>query len=104
MFWGRFSFQGVGPLYPVTGMMNAEKYSELVRQKVFREMERTFPAGGGIFQQDLASSHSAKKVKKNFEGKGIKVLDRPGNSPDVNPIENVWSIVKTRLLRKIAPP
>jgi len=45
MFWGCFSFQGVGPLYPVTGMMNAEKYNELVRQKVLREMERTFPAG-----------------------------------------------------------
>jgi len=61
MFWGYFSFLGVGPLYPVTGMMNAEKYSELVRQNVFREMERTFLAGGGIFQQDMAPCHSAKK-------------------------------------------
>ena len=51
MFWDCFSFQGVGPLYPVTGMMNAEKCSELVRQKVFREMELTFKAGGGISQE-----------------------------------------------------
>ena len=58
IFWGCFSFQGAGALYP--GMMNAEKYSELVRQKVLREMERMFPAGGGIFQQDLAPCHSAK--------------------------------------------
>ena len=61
IFCGCFSFQGAGPLYPVTGMMNAEKYSELVRQKVLREMERMFPAGGGIFQHDLAPCHSAKK-------------------------------------------
>ena len=27
-------------------------------------MERTFPNGGGIFQQDLAPCHTAKKVKK----------------------------------------
>jgi len=38
IFWGCFSFQGGGLLYPVTEMMNAEKYSELVRQKGLREM------------------------------------------------------------------
>lgn len=29
--------------------------------------------------------------------KHIQVLDWPGNSPDVNPIENLWAIYKSRL-------
>lgn len=100
MFWGSFSFEGVGSLFPCTGMMNAEKYIGVIQQKVVRDMERAFPTGGGIFQQDLAPCHTAKKVKKFFEEKRINVLDWPGNSPDLNPIENLWSIVKTRLLKK----
>ena len=27
----------------------------------------------------------------------MKVLEWPGNSPDINPIENLWGIMKTRL-------
>ena len=30
----------------------------------------------------------------------IKVLDWPGNSPSLKPIENLWSIVKIRLLKR----
>ena len=100
MFWGSFSFKGIGSLFPVQGMMNADKYIKVIQRKVVKDMERAFPNGGGIFQQDLAPCHTAKKVKKFFEENHIKVLDWPGNSPDLNPIENLWSIVKNRLLKR----
>lgn len=50
-----------------------------------------------IFQLDLAPCLASKMVKKFFADKGIQCLDWPGNSPDINPIENLWSICKTRL-------
>ena len=100
MFWESFSFKGIGSLFPVQGMMNADKYIKVIQRKVVKDMERAFPNGGGIFQQDLAPCHTAKKVKNFFEENHIKVLDWPGNSPDLNPIENLWSIVKNRLLKR----
>ena len=42
--------------------MNSNKYISVIEQKVIPDMRRAFPDVGGIFQQDLAPCHSAKKV------------------------------------------
>jgi len=100
MFWGSFSFNGVESLYPVSGMMNADKYIDVIQHKVMRNMQAAFLDGRGFFQQDLAPCHAAKKVKKVFEENQIKVLEWTGNSPDLNPIGNLWAIIKNRLRSK----
>ena len=80
--------------------MNPYKYINVANHKVMRDMQIAFPDGGGIFQHDLAPCHSAKKVQKVLQENGIKVLERSGNSPDLNPIENLWSIIKNKLRSK----
>ncbi len=49
-----------------------------------------------IFQQDLAPAHTAKGTKSWFNDHGVTVLDWPANSPDLNPIDNIWGIVKRK--------
>ena len=63
MFWGCFCYYGVGPLEPIEGVINSEKYLDVLTKKVKSEMARKFPESSGIFQQDLVPCHTSQKVK-----------------------------------------
>ena len=43
---------------------------------------------------DLAPCYNSKSTRIFPECKGIPILEKPGNSPDMNPIENVWNLMK----------
>ncbi len=56
--------------------------------------------GCTIFQQDSAPCYKAKTVINWCAQNRITLLQLPGNSADLNPIENLWEIVKDKVAKK----
>lgn len=86
-----------GRLYVVEGMMNQHQYVKVLKERLVPQLKEWFPSGDFIFMHDVAPCHKAKSITKFLSENNIKTLPRPGNSPDMNPIENLWTIVKNRL-------
>ncbi len=92
MIWAAMSSAGVGPLCFLKPTVNAAISQEILEHFMLPSKDAYF-----IFQQDLAPAHTAKGTKSWFNDHGVTVLDWPANSPDLNPIENLWGIVKKKM-------
>ena len=82
---------------PSGGTINGSKYVELFEEKLVLHMEIHHCT---IFMHDGAPCHKSRLEQQFLDSQHIKVLDWPGNSPDLNPNENLRAIMKAKVFEK----
>ena len=56
-----------------------------------------------LFMQDNNPKHTSKLAREFFALNGIDWWKTPGESPDLNPIENLWHEPKEYIRREVKP-
>ncbi|KAJ1303144.1 hypothetical protein OPQ81_011345 [Rhizoctonia solani] len=98
MVWACIGWHGPGYMCKIDGNLNKELYVEILDDEFKQTLEYYgLDMEEVIFMQDNASAHKAKIVQDWFQEHGLEVFEWPANSSDLNPIENLWELIKREL-------
>ena len=98
---GGFGWHGIGPLVLVDGNMDSDAYINILSNH-FIPWVRNYPSS--VFQQDGAPCYTSSCSTWWMSTHGIQVLDWVAQSPDLNPIVNLWDHLNRQVRkRKLLP-
>jgi len=78
-----------------SGTMNGELFLHWLKKILVVSLKK-----GQVVVMDNAAIHKVKQVREVIEAAGCSLLYLPPYSPDLNPIENYWAVMKSNI-RKI---
>ena len=100
--WGGISAKGATRVIMFTGTMNAVRLGTILEAGLLPFIAENFSRGHRLFH-DNDPKHSSYYIEDFFKRNNVKWWPTPPESPDLNPIENVWGSMKEYLWTRYKP-
>jgi transposase len=98
--WGGISWKGKTSLVIFEGIMDTRGFIQVLESGLVPFVEKN-PLT--LLMQDNDPKHASRVAREWMDVNGITWWKTPPESPDINPIENLWHELKEYIRREVKP-
>ncbi|EAR94018.2 DDE family endonuclease (macronuclear) [Tetrahymena thermophila SB210] len=99
--WSGIYMRGRTEIFVYSSSINSDAYMTCLEESLFPPSAKFYYRRKVRLLQDGARAHTSRATKEFCQENSIEIIQLPGWSPDLNPIEIIWGLMKKKWIKRL---